>query len=690
MLDLLLGRLSFDALPFYSAIAATAAGIVVFGALGVLALITAMGKWRYLWNEWLTTLDHKRIGILYILLGFVMLARGFIEAMMMRTQQAIAMNAEGYLPPEHFNQLFSTHGTIMIFFVLMPFLTGLINYVLPLQLGARDMAFPWMNAISLWTTYAGAGLMMASLVLGRFSTGGWSGYPPYTGVETSPGVGVDYWIWAINVAGVGTTLSGVNFIVTIWKKRCPEMNRLMNMPLFCWTTLCASLLIIFAFPSLTVGTLMLSLDRTFGFNFFTYFRGGDPMQYINLFWIWGHPEVYILILPAFGVFSEVISTFSSKRLFGYSSLVYATMAIAVLSFVVWVHHFFTMGADADVNAFFGIMTMVIAVPTGVKVYDWLFTMYRGRLRFTTPMLYSLGFIVTFVIGGVTGVLLAIPPFDFTVNNSTFLVAHFHNMLIPGSLFGFFAGYTYWFPKALGFRLHEGWGKAGFWFWITGFYAAFMPLYVLGLMGMSRRMQQYDQPEWQPLLILASLGAGLVAIGIFCQIMQLVVSIRRRVELRDRTGDPWDGRALEWSTSSPPPEWNFATAPKVPGRDPFMQAKLDGTAYRRPEPGDYAPLELPRNTGTALFIGMLSFALGFGVVWYMWWLAAAALLGIVAVMIARSMQRNVERVVPVSEQMAHDNAHHTRLVAQAGGLDISHGVPRTIELRHDPETGRAPA
>jgi cytochrome o ubiquinol oxidase subunit 1 len=666
------GRLSVDALPFYSAIATAAAGVVVLGILGMTVLLTVTRRWGWLWREWLTSLSHRKIGIMYVVVALVMLIRGFIEALLMRFQQAQAYDSGGFLPPEHFAQLFTTHGTIMIFFVLMPFLTGLINVVLPLQLGARDLAFPWLNAIGLWLTTAAAALMMLSLVIGRFSTGGWSGYPNYTGAIANPGVGPDYWIWALALGGIGSTVAGINFIVTIWKLRAPGME-LMAMPLFCWTTLCTSLLIVFAFPALTVATGLLWLDRTFGFHFFTQGDGGNMMQFVNLFWLWGHPEVYILILPAFGVFSEVISTFAQKKLFGYTSLVYATMAIGILSFTVWLHHFFTMGASADVNAFFGIMTMIIAVPTGVKVYDWLLTMYRGRLRFDTPMLYATGFLVTFVIGGVTGVLLAIPPVDYTVHNSVFLVAHFHNMLIPGSLFGMLAGYTFWFPKALGFRLDEVWGRRGFWCWITGFYVAFMPLYLLGLMGMSRRMERYAHADWQPWLVMALLGALLIAAGIVCQIVQLYVSCRRREALRDWTGDPWDGRALEWSVASPPPQWNFAILPGVPGRDAFYASKIHGSAYPPHARSAYRDIAVPKNSGLPVAIGWAAFALAFAAVWHIGWLAGLGLAVMVSLLVWRSFQSGTEETIPAQTLYEYDVARRSTLMQLASPRRIDHGM-----------------
>lgn len=653
----MLGRLTIDALPLYSGVAMFGAFVTVAGALSVLGLITWMGKWRYLWAEWLTSVDHKRIGIMYVVLALVMLMRGFIDALMMRSQQAIALNSDGYLPPDHFDQIFSSHGTIMVIFMAMPFLTGLINIVVPQQIGARDVAFPFLNSLSFWLTAGGAGLVLVSLVIGKFSTAGWTGYPPYSGIDYNPYVGVDYWVWALVLSGVASTLTGINFIVTILKMRAPGMT-LMRMPLLTWTALCASLLMAFAFPALTVAGGMLELDRLFGMHFFTNDAGGNIMMFANLLWIWGHPEVYILILPAFGVFSHVVTTFSGKRLFGYASLVYATVAIMFLSFAVWLHHFFTMGSSANVNAFFGIATMIIAVPTGVKVFDWIFTMYRGRIRFHTAMLFTLGFLVTFVIGGMTGVLLAVPPVDFLMHNTTFLVAHFHNMLIPGALFGYFAGLQFWFPKAFGFRLDERWGNRAFWCWIIGFYLAFMPLYYLGFMGMPRRMEHYNVAEWQPHLIVAAAGAGLILVGIILMIVQLVVSVRRREELRDHTGDPWNGRTLEWLTSSPPAPYNFAVIPEVHGLDAFHDLKERGIAYARPS--RYEDIRMPKNTASGLIIGSFAFVFGFAMVWHIWWLAVLSVLAGLVVVVIRGSQDDTEYTMTAREVEVIENARYEQL------------------------------
>jgi len=667
------GRLTIDALPLYSAIAAGGALITVFGTLAVMAVITWLKAWGYLWREWFTSVDHKRIGIMYVTLALIMLLRGFIDAIMMRTQQAIALNSDGYLPPSHFDQIFSSHGTIMIFFMAMPFLTGLINIIVPQQIGARDVAFPYLNSMSLWMTAAGAALVMVSLVIGKFSTAGWTAYPPYSGAEYSPGVGVDYWIWAVLIAGVGSTLTGINFIVTILKKRAPGMF-MMRMPLFTWTAFCTALLMALAFPAITVVGVLLELDRVFGMHFFTNGHGGNLMMFANLLWIWGHPEVYILILPAFGIYSSVVTTFSSKRLFGYTSLVWATAAIAILSFSVWLHHFFTMGSSASVNSAFGIATMIIAVPTGVKVFDWLFTMFRGRIRFHVSMMYLIAFIVTFVIGGVTGVLLALPPADYVMHNSTFLVAHFHNMLIPGALFGYFAAVNLWFPKAFGFKLDDRWGRRSFWCWVIGFYLAFMPLYVLGFMGMPRRMEHYDTAAWQPYLVVAFIGAVFILFGLIFLVVQIAVSVKNHAALRDWTGDPWHGRTLEWLTSSPPAPYNFAVLPKVESLDAFHAMKEEGTAYQRPE--RYEDIRMPKNSAFGMIVGGLAFVFGFAAVWYIWWLVAACAAAIAITVIIRASGDDTEYVMTAAEVEAIENRRFADM-AKAPPPDLRHvpvGVP----------------
>jgi cytochrome o ubiquinol oxidase subunit 1 len=643
------GKLTWSAIPLGQPIPMAASLMVTFGVFGTLALVTYKGWWGYLWREWLSSVDHKRIGVMYVILSLVLLLRGFIDALMMRSQLAIAAGgAQGYLPPEHYDQIFSAHGTIMIFFVAMPFMVGLMNFVVPLQLGVRDVAFPVLNAISFWLTASGALLVNVSLVVGEFARTGWLAYPPLSELPFSPGVGVDYYLWALQISGVGSLLAGINMVTTILKLRAPGM-RYMRMPIFCWTALASNLLIVAAFPILTATFGMLLLDRYVGMHFFTNDGGGNAMMFINLIWAWGHPEVYILILPAFGIFSEVIATFSGKPTFGYRSMVLATLAICVLSFTVWLHHFFTMGAGANVNAFFGIMSMIIAVPTGVKVFNWLFTLYQGRVRFEVPLLWAIGFMVTFVIGGMTGVLLAVPPADFVLHNSVFLVAHFHNVIIGGVLFGGMAGYNYWFPKAFGFTLDRRLGLISFWCWLIGFYLAFMPLYMLGLRGMTRRMQHYADLSWQPYLIVAEIGALVILCGIIATIAQLVVSIRTRERRRDRSGDPWNGRTLEWSTSSPPPEYNFAVMPQVESIDAFWQMKQQGPI----KPADhYQPIELPSNSANGFVTAFFAVLTGFAMIWHIWWLAIVGLACAVLTLFAFGWIERSEREIS-GEQLARD-------------------------------------
>ncbi|HEY2676656.1 MAG TPA: cytochrome o ubiquinol oxidase subunit I [Steroidobacteraceae bacterium] len=652
------GNLTLDAIPLNEPIPLATVCVLIIGIVSILSLVTLKGWWPYLWREWITSTDHKRIGVMYVILALVMLLRGFSDAIMMRAQLALAAgHAAGYLPPEHYNQIFSAHGTIMIFFVGMTFVIGLMNFVLPLQLGVRDVAFPVLNSVSFWLTAAGVLLVNVSLGVGEFARTGWLAYPPLSELAYSPGVGVDYYLWSLQISGLGTLLSGINLTTTILKIRAPGM-RYGRMPVFCWTALASNLLIVAAFPILTATFAMLLLDRYLGFHFFTNDGGGNPMMYVNLIWGWGHPEVYILILPAFGVFSEVIATFSGKPLFGYRSMVIATMAICMLSFMVWLHHFFTMGAGANVNAFFGIATMIIAIPTGVKVFNWLFTMYGGSIRFTAPVYWSIGFIVTFVIGGMTGVLMAIPPADFVLHNSLFLIAHFHNVIIGGVIFGVMAGYTYWFPKAFGFRLHEGLGKAVFWCWFLGFYLAFTPLYILGLMGATRRMQHYADPTWQPLMVVALIGAVVIFVGIILTIVQLIVSIRTREQRRDLTGDPWNGRTLEWSISSPPPVWNFSVLPIISGADAFWEAKRRGGIHAAHSP--LVPLTVPKNTPLGVFVAFFAVILGFSLIWHIWWLAVLGLLGAIAVCLRHAWRTELENHIPVATIAEHERAHQAQV------------------------------
>ncbi|MBN9407604.1 MAG: cytochrome o ubiquinol oxidase subunit I [Burkholderiales bacterium] len=659
---LVFGRLSWESIPLHDPILLVTFIGVVAGGGAVLALLTKFRLWGVLWRDWLTSIDHKRIGIMYMVLGLVMLLRGFADAIMMRMHQAIAFGDNpGYLPPHHYDQIFTAHGVIMIFFVAMPLVTGLMNYVVPLQIGARDVAFPFLNNFSFWMTAGGAILVMASLFIGEFAKTGWLAFPPLSGIISSPDVGVDYYIWALQVAGVGTLLSGINLIVTIVKMRAPGMG-LMKMPVFTWTSLCTNVLIVAAFPVLTATLALLSLDRYVGTNFFTNELGGNPMMYVNLIWIWGHPEVYILILPIFGVFSEVVSTFSRKRLFGYASMVYATVVITILSYVVWLHHFFTMGAGASVNAFFGITTMIISIPTGAKIFNWLFTMYKGRINFDVPMLWTIGFMVTFVIGGMTGVLLAVPPADFVLHNSLFLVAHFHNVIIGGVIFGLFAAMTYWFPKAFGFRLDTKWGKRSFWFWLSGYWFAFTPLYVLGLMGVTRRVSHFEDMSLQIWFQIAAFGAFLILLGILSFLICIYVSFRRREELRDHTGDPWGGRTLEWSTSSPPPAYNFAFTPRIHDNDAWSDMKARN--YQRPTEG-FMAIHMPKNTWAGIVLAGLSTLLGFALVWHMWLLVGLTFVVLVVVAIVHTFNYKRDYYIPV-EDVVRTEAERTRALAALQG------------------------
>src|SRR3990167_7685519 len=642
--QLIFGKLTLEAIPYHTPIivgAGIGMGLVV---LLVLGLITYFRQWGYLWRQWITSIDHKKIGVMYLILSLVMLVRGFADAIMMRTQQAMAASPHmGYLPPEHFNQIFSAHGVIMIFFVAMPLMFGLLNMALPLQIGARDVAFPYLNSMSLWMTVVGAMLVNISLVVGDFNATGWLAYPPLSELSYSPTVGVDYYIWALQISGVGSLLSGINFLVTIFKMRCPGMT-LMKMPIFCWAALCAMILVALAFPILTATLGMLLLDRFLGMHFFTADLGGNAMMYVNLIWAWGHPEVYILILPAFGIFSEVVATFSKKPLFGYTSMVYATAAITLLSFIVWLHHFFTMGAGADVNAFFGIATMIIAIPTGVKIFNWLFTMYHGRVTFSVPMLWTIAFVSTFAIGGMTGVLMSLPPVDFQLHNSVFFVAHFHNVIIGGVVFGYFAGVTYWFPKIFGFRLDEKWGKRSFWCWLVGFYLAFMPLYALGLMGMTRRLDYYPASTgWHPWLVVAMVGAFVIGAGILCQLIQAYVSIRDRRKNRDVTGDAWiDGRTLEWSIPSPAPFYNFAVTPVVHERDAYWHMKEKGIENPNTTvQSHYDDIHMPKNTSVGFLIAVFSGIFGFGMTWGIYWMVVLGIVGIFVVPMVRSFSKNID-------------------------------------------------
>ncbi len=657
-MEWLLGRLSLEYLPQDPATIGAAVGIAGGGLVAVV-LLTYFKKWGWLWKNWLTSLDAKKIGVMYIVVAVLMLLRGIADALMLRAHTATAgPGQEGLFDADMFQQVFSAHGTIMIFFVAMGLMFGLINVVLPLMIGARDVAYPWLNSVSFWLFAAGMVLCNVSLMIGGFSNGGWLGYPPLTGLEYNPGPGVDYWLWSLQIAGVGSLLSGINFLVTILRKRAPGMT-LMKMPIFPWSVLVTMVLVVISFPILTATLGMLSLDRLMGMHFFTSDAGGNPMMYINLIWAWGHPEVYILVLPAFGIYSEIVATFARKKLFGYKTMVAALVAIMFFSFLVWLHHFFTMGSGANVNAFFGIMTMVIAIPTGVKIFNWLFTMYKGRIRFHSSFVWFLCFVVTFTIGGVTGVMMSVPAVDFQVHNTLFLVAHFHNTIIGGVVFGFMAAITYWFPKVFGFKLNERLGRWAAYLWQLGFIVAFMPLYALGFMGAVRRIDSYDNPEWVPFFIVSGIGVMIIVAGIGVQLLQLAVSIWKRKENLDTTGDPWDGRTLEWSVPSPAPEYNFAITPTVSRQDEWWYRKQEGKALRRPHKSEYQDILLPKNSGLGVMIGGVSLVLGFALIWHMWLVALLAVVAVIALVIRRTMDDDTEYTMTAAELFKLDGARFGR-------------------------------
>jgi cytochrome o ubiquinol oxidase subunit 1 len=652
------GRLTLEAFK-HDFVQNAAVYSMIAAAIGVIAIITYFKRWKWLWDEWLTSVDPKRIGIMYIVVVLIMFAKGLGDAIMMRIQQAMAVgDAPGFISATHFQEVFSAHGTTMIFFVAMGAIFGLMNLIVPLQIGARDVAFPFLNALGFWLFASGGMLLMISLAIGHFSIAGWLGYPPLSSLEYSSNEGVDYWIWIVQIAGVGSTISGINFLVTILKMRCPGMT-FMKMPIFVWSVLCSVILVIFAFPILTATLYMHTLDRYLGMHFFTASGGGNLMMYVNLIWAWGHPEVYILILPIFGVFSEIVPTFSEKRLFGYVSMVWALLLIAFYSFIVWLHHFFTMGASPTVNTFFAIMTMIIAIPTGVKIFNWLFTKFRGRVHFTSPMLWFFAFLLNFTVAGMTGVLLASPPVDYQVHNSLFLIAHFHGMVIGGVLFGFFAAVTYWFPKYTGFFLDEKLNKYAFGLWFLGFMVAFMPLYMLGFMGATRRLDRYEAATgWHPIFIVVAIGVAIIVLGALVQFLGLFWSIKNRKKNWDQTGgDPWNGRTLEWSIPSPPPIYNFAIIPTVDQIDPLWAIKR---GHAPPQEKKYEDIQIPKNTPIALYIGILSLLFGFAMTWFIWWLAISSFIGIVICLIIRlSRKTKDEHETITAEQVEKMEAEYAK-------------------------------
>jgi cytochrome o ubiquinol oxidase subunit I len=644
MKELLIGKLDWHALPHEWFTIAASVTFLLLGIV-VIVVITRLKRWKWLWNEWLTSVDPKKIGIMYFIAGGLMLVRGGLDAIMIWLQQALSVDgSQGYLSADHFQQIFTAHGNIMVFFVAMAFIFGLINYIVPLQIGARDLASPFLNTLGFWLYVAGVIMVnMFFLFGGEYAATGWLAVAPLSGREFSPGVGVDYWIWSLQISGIGTTLGAINFIMTILKMRAKGMT-LWKMPLFTWGSLCSMLMAVTVFPLLTATLFLMFFDRYLGMHFFTTTAGGNPMMYTNLIWMWGHPEVYILMLPALGVFSEIVTTFSRKRIASYTSNVLGMIGVSAFALSVWLHHFFTMGAGADVNAFFGVMTMAIAIPTAVVFFTWIATMYKGQIRFTTPMLWFLGFIAIFTAGGLTGVLLAVPPADFQLHNSLFLVAHFHSNVIGGVLFGIFAGINYWFPKIAGFRLNERIGRYAFWCWIVGFCMSFIPMYILGLMGATRRLDHYDSSTgWQPFYILMLLGGIIICIGVALQLVQIIASFIQKRQLLDTTGDPWDGRSLEWATASPPSAYNFTVIPEVSTRDAFWEMKQRGQS--KPV---YEDIHMPRNTASGIYISIFAFLAGFGFVWEIGWLIVVSLLGVIVCTIARTFNEDTEYTITAAE------------------------------------------
>ncbi|MFB9325664.1 cytochrome c oxidase subunit I [Paenibacillus aurantiacus] len=560
--------------------------------------------------DWLTTVDHKKIGILYLISGGFFFLVGGLEALLIRIQLWKPLN--DFVSADTYNELLTMHGTTMIFLAAMPLLFALMNAIVPLQIGARDVAFPFVNALGFWTFFFGGVLLNVSWFTGGAPDAGWTSYAPLSTTTFSSDHGVDYYVLGLQIAGIGTLVGGINFLATIINMRAPGMS-FMRMPMFTWTAFITSALILFAFPALTVGLVALMFDRLFSGNFFEVSNGGNAVLWEHIFWIFGHPEVYILILPAFGVISEVISTFSRKRLFGYSSMVFATVLIGFLGFMVWAHHMFTVGLGPVANALFSIATMLIAVPTGIKIFNWLFTMWGGSIRYTTANLFAVGFVPTFVMGGVTGVMLAAAPADFQYHDSYFVVAHFHYVIVGGLILGIFSGLFYWWPKMFGRMLHEGLGKLCFWTFFIGFHLTFFVQHFLGLMGMPRRVWQYlDGLGFNNLNLISTIGAMLMGLGTVFFIINVIITAFKP---RDAANDPWeDGRTLEWTISSPAPEYNFAQTPLVRGYDAFWKEKMEGKKAMTPaEP--IGPIHMPSPSILPFVMSVGLFIAGFGLMYH---------------------------------------------------------------------------
>ncbi|MFK7692189.1 cytochrome c oxidase subunit I [Paenibacillus sp. HJGM_3] len=579
--------------------------------------------------DWLTTVDHKKIGILYLLAGGLFFLLGGLEAILIRVQLMKPMNDA--VDASMFNQLLTMHGTTMIFFAAMPLIFAFMNAVVPLQIGARDVAFPFVNSLGFWLFFAGGLLMNTSWLLGGAPDAGWTGYVPLSSPEYS-GRGTDFYVLGLQIAGIGTLIGGINFLVTIINMRAPGMS-FMRMPLFTWTSFITSALILFAFPAITVGLVLLMFERLFHANFFDVAAGGNVVLWQHIFWIFGHPEVYILILPAFGIISEVVSTFSHKRLFGYSAMVFATVIIGFLGFMVWVHHMFTTGLGPVGNALFSIATMLIAVPTGIKIFNWLFTLWGGQIRFTTANLFAVGFIPTFVMGGMTGVMLAAPAADFQFHDSYFVVAHFHYVIVGGLVFGLFSGLYYWWPKMFGRMLNETLGKWMFWFFFIGFHLTFFVQHFLGLMGMPRRVFTYlPNQGFDTLNLVSSIGAFSMGVGTILLLVNIVITAMKP---KNAPADPWDGRTLEWAIPSPPPEYNFKQLPLVRGLDPLFKEKMEGKKEMTPaEP--LGPIHMPSPSILPLVMSIGLFIAGYGFMYHYYWVSGIGVAITLICMLLRSL------------------------------------------------------
>jgi cytochrome c oxidase subunit I len=547
-----------------------------------------------IWS-WLSTVDHKRIGVLYLLTSMTWFLVGGLEAVLIRAQ--LQQPNGRLLSAEAYNQLFTMHGTTMVFLVIMPLSAAFFNFLIPLQIGARDVAFPRLNAFSYWIYLFGGLFMNAGFLIGAAPDGGWFGYTPLTTLQYSPGLNQDFWVLGLQILGVSSLAAGFNFITTVVNMRAPGMT-LMRMPMFTWMSFIVQFLIILAFPVITIALVFLQFDRFFGTNFYTVAAGGDPLLWQHLFWIFGHPEVYILVLPAFGLVSEVLPTYSRKPLFGYPVMVYSGMLIAFLGFGVWAHHMFGVGMGPIADSVFGIMTMLIAVPTGVKIFNWIFTMWGGQLRFTTAMKFAIALVALFTIGGISGVMHASPPADLHQTDTYFVVAHFHYVLFGGSIMGIWAGVYHYFPKMTGRRMSERLGTWHFWLTFIGMNLTFFPMHFSGLFGMPRRIYRYDAGQgWETFNLISSIGAYILAIGTAIGVWNL---IRSRTKGREAGNDPWGAPTLEWSIPSPPPDYNFAQIPTVRSRYPLWDLKA-GPGAAPPPPA--APTPVQRRLPTARELGI---------------------------------------------------------------------------------------